>query len=65
MASNKPHVIEDHYKAPAGYRDWLAMRLSVAPTVTRFLYVWKSHGQAIWPDGEPHQGQEHRLHQTV
>ena len=52
--ADKPHVIEDHYKTPAGYRDWLAKRLSVAPTATRFLYVWKSQGQAIRPHGAGH-----------
>lgn len=49
--SRQPHIIEDHYKAPAGYRDWLTKRLSATPNVTRFLNVWKSHGQAIWPGG--------------
>lgn len=46
-----PHLLVDHYKSPAGYRNWLANRLEVAPDVARFLSVWKPHGQAIWPDG--------------
>lgn len=46
-----PHLLEDHYKSPAAYRNWLANRLEVAPDVARHLSVWKPHGQAIWPDG--------------
>lgn len=46
-----PHLLIDHYKSPASYRNWLANRLEVAPDVARFLCVWKPHGQAIWPDG--------------
>lgn len=42
-----PHLLEDHYKAPAGYRDWLAHRLEVAPHVARYLAVWKPLGQDI------------------
>lgn len=42
-----PHLLEDHYKAPAGYRDWLAHRLAVAPDVSRLLAVWKPLGQEI------------------
>jgi hypothetical protein len=45
--SDKPHLIEDHYKAPAGYQDWLAKRLSVEPNVARFLYVWKRIGSLV------------------
>jgi hypothetical protein len=45
-----PHLLVDHYKAPAGYRDWLAHRLEVAPDVTRFLTVLKPWGQDI-PQG--------------
>lgn len=45
-----PHLLEDHYKAPAVYRDWLAHRLEVAPDVTRFLTVLKPLGQDI-PQG--------------
>lgn len=45
-----PHLLEDHYKAPAGYRDWLAHRLAVAPDVSRLLAVWKPLGQEI-PNG--------------
>lgn len=40
----------DHYKAPAGYRDWLAHRLDVAPNVARYLSVWKPQGQEL-PSG--------------
>jgi hypothetical protein len=39
--------MEDHYKSPAGYRDWLANRLDLAPDASRCLAVWKSLGQQI------------------
>jgi len=42
-----PHLLVDHYKAPAGYRDWLANRLVVAPNVARYLSVWKPQGQEL------------------
>ena len=45
-----PHLMEDHYKAPVGYRDWLAKRLELAPNVPRYLAVWKPLGQEI-PSG--------------
>lgn len=45
-----PHLMEDHYKAPAGYRDWLANRLEVSPNVSRYLAIWKPVGQEI-PNG--------------
>lgn len=45
-----PHLLEDHYKAPAGYRNWLTNRLEVAPNASRCLAVWKPMGQAI-PSG--------------
>ncbi len=51
LAEQAPHLLEDHYKAPVGYRDWLARRLEVAPDVTRFLLVWKPLGQEI-PSGQ-------------
>lgn len=44
------HLVEDHYKSPEGYRKWLANRLEVAPTVSRFLAVLKPLGQEI-PSG--------------
>ncbi|AOF87620.1 hypothetical protein BSY239_3405 [Hydrogenophaga sp. RAC07] len=44
------HLVEDHYKSPEGYREWLANRLEVAPTVSRFLAVLKPLGQEI-PSG--------------
>jgi hypothetical protein len=43
----QPHRMEDHYKSPAGYRDWLANRLDLAPDVSRCLAVWKPLGQEI------------------
>lgn len=46
-----PHLLVDHYKSPAGYRDWLTNRLEVAPGVARYLSVWKPQGQGIWPNG--------------
>ncbi|WP_439586105.1 hypothetical protein [Hydrogenophaga sp.] len=50
LVEQAPHLLEDHYKAPVGYRDWLANRLNLAPNVTRFLLVWKPWGQEI-PSG--------------
>ena len=46
----QPHLIEDHYKAVAGYRDWLAQRIEQVPLVHRFVHVWKPQGSAIGPD---------------
>ena len=46
----QPHLIEDHYKAVAGYRDWLAQRIEQVPLVHRFVHVWKPPGPAIGPD---------------
>lgn len=46
-----PHLMANHYKAPARYRDWLANRLEVAPDVSRYLIVWKPLGQDI-PSGQ-------------
>jgi hypothetical protein len=47
LVEHAPHLLENHYKAPMGYRDWLANRLEVAPDATRFLLVWKPLGQEI------------------
>lgn len=46
----QPHLIEDHYKAVAGYRDWLAQRIEQVPQTHRFVHVWKPQGPAIGPD---------------
>lgn len=46
----QPHLIEDHYKAPAGYQGWLAQRIEQVPQVHRLVQVWKPQGQAIGPD---------------
>lgn len=46
----QPHLIEDHYKAVAGYRDWLTQRIEQVPMVNRFVHVWKPQGTAIGPD---------------
>jgi len=46
----QPHLIEDHYKAVAGYRDWLAQRIEQVPLVHRFVHVWKPQGAAMGPD---------------
>lgn len=48
---DQPNLLEDHCKAPAGYRDWFANRLAVAPDVDRCFHVLKPHGQAIFPIG--------------
>lgn len=45
----QPHLIEDHYKAVAGYRDWLVQRIEQVPLVHRFVHVWKAEGPAIGP----------------
>lgn len=49
-AGPQPHLIEDHYKAVAGYRDWLAQRIEQVPLVNRVVHVWKPQGPAIGPD---------------
>lgn len=46
----QPHLIEDHYKAVAGYRDWLTQRIEQVPLVHRFVHVWKPQGPAIGPE---------------
>jgi len=46
----QPHLIEDHYKALGGYRDWLAQRIEQVPHASRLLQVWKMHGSEIGPD---------------
>ena len=46
----QPHLIEDHYKAVAGYLDWMAQRIEQVPLVHRFVHVWKPQGPAIGPD---------------
>ncbi len=46
----QPHLIEDHYKAVAGYRDWLTQRIEQVPLVHRLVHVWKPQGPAIGPD---------------
>lgn len=46
-ASETPHLIEDHYQAPSGYRDWPSKRLEHAHNVHRFLYVWKPLGEEL------------------
>lgn len=48
--STQPHVIEDHYKAVAGYRDFLAQRIEQVPLVHRLVHVWKPRGPDIGPD---------------
>jgi hypothetical protein len=46
----QPHLFEDHYKAVAGYRDWLTQRIEQVPLVHRFVHVWKPQGPAIGPE---------------
>ena len=46
----QPHLIEDHYKAVAGYRDWLDQRIEQVPLMHRFVHVWKPQGPAIGPE---------------
>jgi len=46
----QPHRIEEHYKSPGGYRDWLAQRIEQVPHASRLLQVWKMHGSEIGPD---------------
>ena len=46
----QPHLIEDHYKAVAGHRDWLTQRIEQVPLVHRFVHVWKPQGPAIGPE---------------
>lgn len=47
LVEESPHLVEDHYKSPVGYRDWLVERLDAAPNISRFLAVWKPLGQEI------------------
>lgn len=41
------HEVKDHYKAPAGYREWLEGRIQATPGVSRYITVWKPAGQEI------------------
>ncbi len=43
----RPHVVVDHYKQPANYREWLQSRQAQAPHVFRALSVWKGLGQRL------------------
>lgn len=47
LVEQTPHLVEDHYKSPAGYRNWLEERLAATPHVARYLAVWKPLGQQI------------------
>ncbi|NIF84703.1 hypothetical protein F3J24_14435 [Comamonas sp. Tr-654] len=44
-----PHFIEDHYKEPARYGEWLHAREAAAPNVHRYLAVWKALGVPVGP----------------
>lgn len=44
---DKPHLLEDHYKSPAGYRDWLTNRVEQVTDVSHCLYVLKPQGHEI------------------
>lgn len=46
----QPHLIKDHYKSVAGYRDWLAQRIEQVPHVDRLVHVWKPQGAAMGPE---------------
>lgn len=46
----RPHVVVDHYKQPANYREWLQSRQAQAPEVFRSLCVWKGVGQPLGED---------------
>jgi hypothetical protein len=43
----RPHVVVDHYKQPACYREWFESRKAQAPHVFRALSVWKGAGQRL------------------
>lgn len=43
----RPHVVVDHYKQPATYREWLQSRQTQVPHVFRALSVWKGEGQRL------------------
>ena len=47
----RPHVVVDHYKQPANYREWLQSRQAQAPEVFRSLCVWKGVGQPLGEEG--------------
>lgn len=46
-----PHVVVDHYKQPAKYREWLQERQLNFPNVYRILCIWKGQGQPLGEDG--------------
>jgi hypothetical protein len=46
----RPHVVVDHYKQPAIYREWLQSRQTQVPNVFRVLSVWKGVGQRLDED---------------
>ena len=45
-----PHLLQDHYKSPGGYLQWLSTRLVHAPNVGRWMHIWKPEGQALGPN---------------
>ena len=47
----RPHVVVDHYKQPADYREWLQQRQQNFPNVHRLLCIWKGQGQPLGEDG--------------
>lgn len=47
----RPHVVVDHYKHPANYREWLLERQQNVPNVHRLLCIWKGQGQPLGEEG--------------
>lgn len=51
LVDSLPHLVRDHYKSPAHYREWFSGRFKQAPEVSRWLSIWKPVGQVI-PNGQ-------------
>lgn len=47
----RPHMVADHYKHPANYREWLLERQQNVPNVHRILCIWKGEGQPLGEEG--------------
>jgi hypothetical protein len=47
----RPHVVVNHYKQPARYREWLQARQHNVSNAHRLLCIWKGQGQPLGEDG--------------
>ena len=46
-----PHLVVNHYKSPAKYRNWFSRRVDAAPDVDRSVCILKPRGQNIGHGG--------------